>query len=227
MSHEKRERNPALARWIRRGTPSFALLLPMILVNLVALGFEDYIPYVKNITRWIALISLVLTLYVSGVSRRRSIIVGVLTLIAGLAWAPSLSYPRGLDIVVVGSFNVLTALAPIAILLKLRKEFDEEGVGSEVVMGALCAYLNIGTWFAFANRSVAALTRTPFFAQPEADNALNHMYFSFITLTSTGYGDLTPAYGPGRMFAAVEAIIGQLYLVTVVALVVSAYRRRR
>ncbi len=199
----------------------------MILVNLVALGFEDYIPYVKNITRWIALISLVLTLYVSGVSRRRSIIVGVLTLIAGLAWAPSLSYPRGLDIVVVGSFNVLTALAPIAILLKLRKEFDEEGVGSEVVMGALCAYLNIGTWFAFANRSVAALTRTPFFAQPEADNALNHMYFSFITLTSTGYGDLTPAYGPGRMFAAVEAIIGQLYLVTVVALVVSAYRRRR
>jgi len=56
---------------------------------------------------------------------------------------------------------------------------------------------------------------------------VNHIYFSFITLTTTGFGDLTPAYGPGRMLAAIEAIIGQLYLVSVVAIVVSAYSGRR
>jgi len=46
-----------------------------------------------------------------------------------------------------------------------------------------------------------------FFAQPGAENMVNHIYFSFITLTTTGFGDLTPAYGPGRMLAAIEAII--------------------
>ncbi len=74
---------------------------------------------------------------------------------------------------------------------------------------------------------MATLSDAPFFAQPGADNFLNYLYFSFISLTTTGFGDLSPAYGPGRMLAAIEAVVGQLYLVTVVAIVVSAYRKRR
>jgi hypothetical protein len=42
------------------------------------------------------------------------------------------------------------------------------------------------------------------------------LYFSFVTLTTVGFGDLTPADGSGRMLAVVEALVGQLYLVSVV-----------
>jgi len=56
---------------------------------------------------------------------------------------------------------------------------------------------------------------------------LNYLYFSFITLTTTGYGDISPAFGPGRMIAVTEAVIGQLYLVSVVAIVVSAFGKRK
>ena len=69
-------------------------------------------------------------------------------------------------------------------------------------------------------------------AEPDApwrgalETFLNYLYFSFVTLTTTGFGDLSPAHGPGRMLAAIEAVVGQLYLVSVVAIVVSAYRKR-
>jgi len=196
-------------------------------LNLVVLGFEEYHPFLRGMARWLALATLILALYVSRVGRVFFLGVGSLALIAAAAWRPALVFRGTLEIVVVGSFTALVALAPIAILRKVRKEFVEEGVGADVVLGALCAYLYIGSWFAFAYRSVALLSRAPFFAQPGAERPLNYLYFSFITLTTTGFGDLSPVYGPGRMLAAVEAIIGQLYLVTVVALVVSAFRKGR
>jgi hypothetical protein len=118
-------------------------------------------------------------------------------------------------------------LVPVAILRKIGKEFTEEGVDLEVVLGALCAYLFIGAYFAFLYDVMANLSKSPFFAQPGADSKLNYLYFSFITLTTTGYGDISPAFGPGRMIAVTEAVIGQLYLVSVVAIVVSAYGKRK
>ncbi len=213
--------------WVRRKSANFGFLLPLILLSLLVSGFEEYHPILQRISRWLAVATLVVTLAASNVGRGYSLGVAALGLIAVALWKYSLVHPGWIEIVVVVSFNALVALAPIAILRKVRKEFAEEGVGMEVVLGSLCAYLYIGTLFAFIARAVATLSNKPFFDQPGADNPLNYMYFSFITLTSTGFGDLTPAYGPGRMITAIEAVVGQLYLVTVVALVVSAYRKRR
>jgi hypothetical protein len=68
-----------------------------------------------------------------------------------------------------------------------------------------------------------------FFAQPGSHSAAEFLYFSFITLTTGGFGDLTAGDDVGRMMAVVEALIGQrqLYLVTVVALVVGNVGQRR
>ena len=54
----------------------------------------------------------------------------------------------------------------------------------------------------------------------------DYLYFSFMTQTTVGYGDLTAAGNLGRACAVLEALVGQLYLVTVVALVVSRMRPR-
>ena len=53
------------------------------------------------------------------------------------------------------------------------------------------------------------------------------VYFSFVTLTTVGYGDLTASNSVGRAFAVQEALFGQIYLVTVVALLVSNLGRQR
>jgi len=58
-----------------------------------------------------------------------------------------------------------------------------------------------------------------------ASTAADYVYFSFVTLATLGYGDLVPRTTLGRMLAVTEALVGQLYLVTVVALLVSNYRQ--
>lgn len=199
----------------------------MILLDLVVSGFGDGHPAMRSVGLWLAAATMMLALYVSEVSRTFFLAVASLVLFAAAAWKPALMYRGWFEIVVVASFAVLTALAPVAILRKVKKEVALKGADDEVVLGTLCAYLYIGNWFAVIYRSAATLANAPFFAQPGADTMMNYLYFSFITLTTTGFGDLSPAHGPGRMLAATEAVIGQLYLVSVVAIVVTEFRRRR
>ena len=60
---------------------------------------------------------------------------------------------------------------------------------------------------------------------PQGDgNIDDDLFFSFITLTTTGYGNLVPAGNPGQSMAVLEALIGQLFLVTAVAKLVTAWK---
>ena len=95
------------------------------------------------------------------------------------------------------------------------------------VAGAACAYLLIGMFFASLYTVMAGASAEPFFAQTSVDRAIDQLYFSFVTLTTVGYGDLTATGDLGRMIAASEALIGQLFLVVVVALVVGNIGRER
>jgi hypothetical protein len=66
-----------------------------------------------------------------------------------------------------------------------------------------------------------------FFAQHGPVDAVSYLYFSFLTLTTVGYGDLTAGNDLGRMLAVLEALLGQLYLVTIVAVLVANIGRER
>ncbi len=112
---------------------------------------------------------------------------------------------------------VLVAAAVIAIVQHL---LVARRLTSRTVLGALCVYMLIGGLFASAYAFVAAVTGTPFFAGDEPTTLASLEYFSFTTLTTLGYGDLVPAARLGRALAMLEALIGQIYLVTVVALLV-------
>ena len=204
----------------------FALILPLLLLLLVVFGLQDQYPLIKSFIHWAAMTILVLTVYVSGVGRKYFLAVASFALVAAALEGPAQSYHVPAWIILV-PYVALVALGIVAILRRVGRLFAEEGVDAEVVLGALCAYLYIGWGYAMLYLAVADLSNAPFFAQPGSDDSLNFLYFSFVTLTTVGYGDLSPAYGPGRMLAATEAIVGQLYLVSVVSLVVSAYGRRR
>jgi hypothetical protein len=88
------------------------------------------------------------------------------------------------------------------------------------VLGAVCIYVLLGLSFAFAFHAVGDLGAQPFFASQEGGTRSDYMYFSFITMATVGYGDLTPQGGLGRALAVTEGLLGQIYLVTAVAALV-------
>ncbi len=114
--------------------------------------------------------------------------------------------------------------APVAIVVGLR---DERKVSLQAVFGALSLYLLLGLFFSFLITLVTRVTDVHYFAQGTDGNPSQRTYFSYVTLATLGYGDLTPATGLGRAIAVFEAILGSLYLVTVVGFIMSRVAPRR
>ena len=118
----------------------------------------------------------------------------------------------------------MVGAAPIAIA---RALYRRPVVDVHTVLGAICIYVLIGMLFAFVYDAIGLLGSEPFFVQTQTATTADYLYFSFITLTTVGYGDYTAAGGLGRSLASLEALIGQIYLVTVVATIVSGMARVR
>lgn len=119
--------------------------------------------------------------------------------------------------------SALYLLAPVAIVRDLG---GRRAVDGETVRGALAAYLLIGMAFGFAYECLAVLQPGALFGE-RGDPALSEaLFFSFVTMTTTGYGDLVPAGNPAQTLAVFEALTGQLFLVTAVAKVVENWKPR-
>jgi hypothetical protein len=104
---------------------------------------------------------------------------------------------------------------------------DQHEVNAQSVLGALSIYVLLGMFFVFVYSAAAMLGSGPFFAQGTDGTLTTRLYFSYVTLATLGYGDYTAADDFGRTVSVIEAMIGQVYLVTVVALLVSQLSRRR
>ena len=106
----------------------------------------------------------------------------------------------------------------------------ERRVTLHSVMGALTVYLLAGLVFGFSYGVMDAIAGSPVLSHIGSDKHAEEVYFSFITLTTVGYGDIAPIAAAARMTSVLEALFGQLYLVTIVAVIVSnvgAMRVRR
>jgi hypothetical protein len=124
---------------------------------------------------------------------------------------------------------LLVTLAPPAIVIgTFRLLRARNRITVEAVLSVLCLYLLLGMFFAFLYALIARVDGS-FFAQDIAVTGPRCLYFSFVTLTTVGYGDLTASSNLGHTLSASEALVGQIYLVTVVALIVGnlGLERRR
>ena len=118
--------------------------------------------------------------------------------------------------------GLLVAVAPPAVVIGLLRTLRAtRTVTVPVVAGVLCLYLLVGLFFAFAYIAVQNLGGAPFFANGDAATSPRSLYFSFVTMTTVGYGDFTARTNLGHTLAVTEALLGQIYLVTVVAAIVS------
>ncbi len=123
---------------------------------------------------------------------------------------------------------LLVILAPPAIVVGVVRSLRvRQVVTLEAVFGVLCVYLLVGMLFAFVYGSVDRLGDSPFFAGGEQATIARCLYFSFTTLTTVGYGDLTAGSNLGHTLAVSEALLGQIYLITIVSLLVTNLRPRR
>ena len=119
---------------------------------------------------------------------------------------------------------LLYVVAPFAVV---RDIATRRSVDQEAVLGAIAAYLIVGMCFAFTYRAIGVLQPTPFFGAEGPGDMTQTLFFSFVTLTTTGYGNLVPATNPGQSLAVMEAVLGQLFLVTAVAKIITAWKPRR
>jgi hypothetical protein len=117
---------------------------------------------------------------------------------------------------------LLIAFAPAVIGVGLLRDIRaERAVTPRTLSGVLAIYLLLGMMFSLLGSAVAAIEDDPYFAgDPDATRS-DFLYFSYVTLSTTGYGDLSPISNVGRALAMAEALLGQIYLVTVVALIVA------
>jgi hypothetical protein len=126
---------------------------------------------------------------------------------------------------VVSALSALLAGGAIAAIA--RRLGTHPRVDAATMLGALSTYLLIGMFYASVFSTLSKLSDVAFFVGQSAPRSVDFLYFSYVTIATVGYGDLTAATDLGRMIAVTEALTGQLYLVTVVALVVGNIGRER
>jgi hypothetical protein len=167
-----------------------------------------------------------LALRSSGLPRRRARLIAIGSL-AGSAAAVGLSLTRPSDAAVAAAsiWTGLLLLATVTIIVRRILSFDTVTIQS--IFAAVSAYLIIGLMFAAFYAADYRLHHQHFFADHQhPSNTQTFQYFSFTTLTTLGYGDFTAAGNGGRAIAVLEALTGQVFLATLVARLVAAFRTR-
>jgi hypothetical protein len=119
---------------------------------------------------------------------------------------------------------VQIGLLAVAMGAVLRRVVTTAEVGSRTILGAISVYTVLGILFTFLYGTVERIQGTPFFEGVSHPAGSDFLFFSYTTLTTTGYGNLVPGGQPGRMLAGLEMMIGQVFLVTLVAGLVSLWR---
>jgi hypothetical protein len=168
------------------------------------------------------LLTLLLAFHTSRVSPR---IQSVVRLVAALTMVAVLVVAVAGEDKAVGAVTLLTSVllvaSPIAIGWRI---LHHQQVTGETIAGAICIYVLIGMIFANLDYGIQLASGNNFFAQSGHHGLPDFAYFSYITMTTVGYGDLTPTTGLPRTTSVLDALTGQVFLVVMLARLVSMYR---
>jgi len=150
----------------------------------------------------------------------------VLMVLAGVAAIGNLAEPDRARPFLFALGSVLYFIAPFSII---RHLIGRPVVDQETMLGAICAYLLFGMFYAFFYLELSIVqSGTAFFAGNTGSTTIQQvLFFSFTTLTTTGYGNLVPYQNPGQTLAVSEMILGQLFLIAGMGKIVTAWQPKR
>jgi hypothetical protein len=123
--------------------------------------------------------------------------------------------------------GALALAIPLSLVRGLLRLVTVHGVTLQAVAGALAIYLLIGLLFAWVIGFIVQVDAAPYFANGTDGTDGERVYFSLSVLTTTGFGDFTAGQPVGRALAVLEMLVGQLYLVTVIGLMIGNFAARR
>jgi hypothetical protein len=218
-------RAPGGDRWLRRAeqvTDAFGLVLGLVLITYVLTSLVPNggwgavaIMAATAATAVVALTSshspphyVHIAIYLSGLSLLLAIIAAI----------------TGADVWLNLGALIQVSLLAIAMVTVLIRVVTSAEVNARTILGAISVYTVLGLLFGFVYEAIARVQGTPFFAGITHTHHGDFLFFSYTTLTTTGYGNLVPAGQPGEMIAGVEMLLGQIFLVTLVAGLVSLWR---
>ena len=205
-----------------RAAHSYGLVLGLIVVVFVFTSVAPDTSWADSTLVLLESLTLVTALWTSGLAQTNSkLSIGLVALATASALALLIFGGNFFRAIVLSLAGVLTLATIAAIALGV---VDQGQANVKAVTGAVCVYILIGLLFVYAYGVIALASSGDFFAQGTDGTRSLRLYFSFVTLATLGYGDYTPAHELGRTLSVVEALFGQLYLVTVVAVLVSRMR---
>jgi voltage-gated potassium channel Kch len=206
---------------------AYGLVLLLIIITFVVmmtLPPEGWGGRVAAIT--IAALTAIMAFTSSDVRRARVrlavVVAGVAVAAAALATAISSDRLLGLAF---GAVAIMLAIAAATILRRVIVGARE--VDFRTILGAISVFTLLGLLFAFVYFAFSRWSDDPFFAGHVAARSSDYLFFSYTTLTTTGYGNLVPDGTLGQSFAVLEMLVGQIFLVTLVAGLVSLWRPGR
>ena len=213
-----------MPHWLQRGQNEYGIVLMGAFGILVVAPFERH--GVRPLIVILLGLLLAFAMWTSGVSK---FLMGITLVLAVAALATVIineirGTSRPSEIV----FSAISAgLAAASIAVIVRRLSGHLVVSMRTITGALAVYLLLGLFYTYMYVLVGDIQNNGFFAQSGPHTPVTFLYFSFVTLTTVGYGDYSAGTDVGRMMAVIEALVGQLYLVTVVAIVIGNIGRPR
>ena len=209
----------------------YTVLLVFIVTLLCVLPFIEGTEIATYGLRVLVLVVLIYAIYAGGGGRRNLVLGSALGIpaVAG-RWLPHYTT----DIRVFATIDILNAVFLLYITITILNQiFSALRVTLDTIAGAACAYLLIGLGWAFVYRMIFVINPQSFLAAPGSVapnfagdlrarlHLMRFVYYSLTTLTTTGFGDITPVSGTTRGISILEAIAGQFFLAVLIARLVS------
>ncbi len=212
----------------RRRRERYGVLLGAIIIAFAVQGIAEPAPWEQIFMTALLGVTMLLAFWAGDakpVVIRPAIVIVVLLVIASAVEAANGDVDAGATRV---ANALLVGLAPPMIVIGvLRSLRARQAVTLEAVFGVLCVYILVGMFFGYVYGAIDHLGGHPFFAGDQSTTVAHCLYFSFASLTTVGYGDLTARTNLGHTLSVSEALLGQIYLVTVVSLIVANLGRSR
>jgi Ion channel len=208
---------------------SYGIVFVLVLLSFVVQAAVPDGDLARLVIIWLQAATLVAAVRISRSQhwpiRAASWLAALIAVAAPILWLVHGSIPDGVSAIATA---LLVGVAPLVIAGGLVRDMRAAGaVTLEALTGVLSIYVLAGMFFSFVYAAVNAIGDGSFFVEVADPNRADFLYYSFTTLTTTGFGDFTAATDLGRTLSVVEALSGQIYLVTIVALIVSNLRPRR
>lgn len=196
----------------------FGILLLLLITSFLMAGFDDLFRVTATVVNAAAL---VVALRNTNVTRRTTYLVMIATVALIASVVESITDNDNLA----GGVSALMQVAILLVMMAaiLRRALEHRRVGMQTLFAALCVYFLLGLMFGWGYAAIMAIDdRSVFVASTSTPDPI---YYSFVVMTTVGFGDITPATGLVARLTVVEAMAGQVFLATMIARLMSLYGR--